>query len=319
MKDKSPALGVIVGRFHVHTLHDGHLDLIERVIAKHYRVLVVLGLAPVKNTIKNPLDFEARKQMILERFPSVTVLYQKDVASDAVWSKGLDELVSDMITEQGAVLYGSRDSFIEHYLGRFPTEILESVTFTSGTEVRKMISNYPRTSPDFRAGVIWSAFNRFPTSFQCVDIAIVDDERILLGKKKHEDGYRFVGGFVSPTDDSLEDAAQRECTEEVKGITFSSPFTYIGSFRIDDWRYRNENDKIMTALFMVNFKGGVPEAADDIEEVRWFNISDDIKMMPNHEVLLKKTRQFLGFNSIKNPPAAGPLIRHADPVQNDLH
>jgi bifunctional NMN adenylyltransferase/nudix hydrolase len=51
-------------------LHDAHKDLIETVCDKHDKVIIFLGLSPLMVTRENPLDFESRKQMILEQFPT---------------------------------------------------------------------------------------------------------------------------------------------------------------------------------------------------------------------------------------------------------
>ncbi len=90
-------VGVVVGRFQVPDLHAAHRALIQTVCDQHDKVLVVLGVSPLRATTQNPLDFEARKQMILAEFPHVTVLPVKDSASDHVWSRRLDEVVGDFL------------------------------------------------------------------------------------------------------------------------------------------------------------------------------------------------------------------------------
>lgn len=265
-------VGVIVGRFQVHQLHDGHLDLIEHVVKRHRRVVIFLGLSPVKGTRSNPLDFESRKQMILQRFRGVTVLYAKDQPDDRTWSQILDTMIEDTLRPgQKAVLYGGRDGFTSRYTGKFPTEVLEAKRIVSGSEIRKELASYPRDCPNFRAGAIWSAFNRYPTAFPTVDVAVVDGTKLLLGKKTEDSKLRFIGGFVSPEDLSLEDAALREVFEEAGGIEISE-LTYIGSARIDDWRYRSESDKIMTTLFKADFVFGRAVGGDDLAEVRWVEL-----------------------------------------------
>ena len=73
-------------------------------------------------TRNNPLDFEARKQMILTDYPDVVVLYIKDTHSDELWSKRLDSQIADVAgPTQTVTLYGSRESFIAHYHGRHDT------------------------------------------------------------------------------------------------------------------------------------------------------------------------------------------------------
>src|SRR5579859_5244904 len=91
-------VGVIVGRFQVHELHDAHKTLINEVLERHDKVIVFLGLSPLMNTQENPLDFQARKQMLLAEFPSLNILYIKDRNSDELWSKDLDAKISDLIT-----------------------------------------------------------------------------------------------------------------------------------------------------------------------------------------------------------------------------
>lgn len=241
-------------------------------MSKHRKVVIVLGIAPVATSINNPLDFEARKQMILAAYPSITVLYVKDVNDDARWSKRVDEIIGDVLSPtQTALLYGSRDSFIRHYSGRFDTVELPTEHHKSGTEIRAEIGREARDSADWRAGVIWASRNRYPVSYQTVDIAIFnpDYSQILLGKKKGAANWRLIGGFADPCSTSLEDDARRETMEEV-GVKLAS-LEYVRSFEVDDWRYRNEPDCIKTALFVGTTYDGNPVAGDDIETVCWFN------------------------------------------------
>jgi bifunctional NMN adenylyltransferase/nudix hydrolase len=271
----SADVGVIVGRFQVHELHDAHLDLIQSVCSEHEKVIIFLGLSPLMVTQNNPLDFESRKQMIFDKFPNVIVLYIKDSHSDTVWSADLDEKIKDILgPNQSVVLYGSRDSFISHYHGKYPTQELIQEVYISGTEIRKSISKKVKASPDFRAGVIWAAGNTYPTCYPTVDIAIFNDDytKLLLARKPKEDKYRFVGGFADPKSENYEADARREVAEET-GLEVSDP-KYIGSFSVNDWRYRHEVSKIKTLFFIVKMVFGRPQANDDICEVRWFNFDE---------------------------------------------
>ena len=252
MKEKTPKadVGVIVGRFQVPELHEAHLEVIQSVIERHSKVIIFLGLSPCKTTYNNPLDFEARKQLILQKFPDVNVLYIKDESSDEVWSRKLDSQIYDLIgANQTAILYGSRDSFIQYYSGKFKTVELEATRIVSGTELRKEASNKVKASPDFRAGVIWAVNNQFPSCYPTVDVAIIDPStfRVLLGRKPSEKLYRFIGGFASPQSNSYEDDAKREAQEET-GLGVDN-LVYVGSCLIDDWRYRKEIHKIKTMFF----------------------------------------------------------------------
>lgn len=268
----SADVGVIVGRFQVHELHTAHLDLIQSVCSEHEKVIIFLGLSPLMVTQNNPLDFESRKQMILDKFPNVIILYIKDCHSDEVWSNDLDEKIKDILgPNQSVVLYGSRDSFISHYHGKYPTQELMQEVYVSGSETRKSISKKVKNAPEFRAGVIWAAYNQYPKCYPTVDVAIFNEDytKLLLARKSKEDKYRFVGGFADPKSENYEVDAIREVAEET-GLEVDTP-KYIASFTIDDWRYRGEVDKIKTLFFMTKVIFGRPQANDDICEVRWFD------------------------------------------------
>jgi bifunctional NMN adenylyltransferase/nudix hydrolase len=134
---------------------------------------------------------------------------------------------------------------------------------------------------------------RYPTVFPTVDIVIQRDGKLLLGRKPHQQKFRFVGGFADPAlDNSYEDAAIRETKEETGLIV--SEVKYLVSARIDDPRYRGTEDCIITHLFLATEWSGEPKAADDIAELKWFaasEISEDTFVNEHHVLwkLWKKT------------------------------
>ncbi len=291
MKEVGPPVadvGVIVGRFQVHELHQAHKDLIKYVNGRHDRTLIFLGLSPCRVTMNNPLDFDARKQMLQDAFTEVGVYYIKDCADDRLWSKRLDSMIQDHAKPGASImLYGGRDAFIKHYEGKFSTIEMEQETYTSGTIIRKTISNTVPRTPDFRAGVIWASQNQWPKAIPTVDVAVWDEmgEKLLLARKPDETRYRFIGGFaMGPT---YEADARREVSEEAH-IEITDP-VYVGSHQVDDWRYRSEADKIMTILFEAKRFSGSPRPDDDIVELKWFQFDtlvDEI-IVPEHRPLLK--------------------------------
>lgn len=287
-------VGVIIGRFHVDELHVAHKDLIQSVYDTHEKVIIFLGLAYVRGTTNNPLDFESRKQMVLEDFPKAIVLYIKDQEDDKEWSKELDEKIRDVIgPTQTVTLYGSRNSFIDRYHGHFPTTELMQEVYISGSEIRKNIAKSVKNDRGFRRGAIWQAYNRYPTCYPTVDVAIFneDETKILLARKPKQALYRFVGGFADPKSESYEADARREVMEETK-LEITDPI-YIGSMIVDDWRYRGEVDRIKTLLFKCKMLFGRPEASDDICEVRWFDWAtlDPEMLRPEHRKLLMMLKQ----------------------------
>lgn len=283
-------VGIIVGRFQIHELHDAHKGLIEFVRARHDRVLIFLGLSPIIGTIANPLDFRARKQMLAEDFPDVEVFYVEDSKYDSDWSRKLDSQIKRLLTpHQTAILYGSRDSFIAHYSGSYKTVELESKTFVSGTEVRRKVSNGFKPTRDYRAGMIAAAYQRFPTAFQTVDIAVLNPEKkeILLVRKPEDRKWRFIGGFSDPKSNSLEEDAKREVAEET-GVEVAD-VKYVASTRIDDWRYRGTENCIKTAIFVATYVFGRPQGADDVAEAKWFPYAEarEENIEEGHHPILK--------------------------------
>jgi len=141
-----------------------------------------------------------------------------------------------------------------------------------------MFKNIKRTIIEKLGG---SADRIYPVSYQAVDIVVIRKEtnEILLGRKwanrkaripKAE--LRFLGGFVDPSDPSLEFAARRELREEAGvNLEVSDP-VYIGSFRVDDPRYKDKTDKIMSAVFLTQFVYGFAKGGDDIAETVWAKI-----------------------------------------------
>ena len=295
---KATDVGVIVGRFQVNELHEAHVDLITSVLNKHDRVLVFLGNSTIRNTLNNPLDYRARRTMIADKFPAVEIHYINDNPSDTAWTKNLDKLIGEqLLPMQTVTLYGSRDSFLKCYTGKYTTCELEATTFISGTEVRRRVcNNYPPTA-DYRAGMIAATAYRFPTAFQTVDIAVVNDRgELLLARKPDEKKWRFIGGFSDPASVSLEEDAKREVQEEA-GVEVGN-ITYLGSTLINDWRYRGEIDKIKTALFVAKYVFGKPEGADDVAEVKWVSINNLTKndIVETHHILIDMFNEKFGAN-----------------------
>lgn len=289
MKNKEQ-VGIIVGRFQTPALHEGHIELLNTVCAEHEKVIIFLGLSPVKGTLNNPLDYQMREQMIKEKFPNVIVQYIKDVMDDAVWTAKLDSQIEDLVTPKQKVrLYGSRDSFIAGYVGgKHPVSELKPTRIVSASEIREKAYVKAKNSEDFRSGVIWATGNKYPTVYTTVDIAIFDEDekRILLAKKPNEKKYRFVGGFANPDSPSFEADARREVSEETH-LEITEP-KYVGSFLIDDWRYKHEQDKIKTILFRAKKMFGKEEPDDDICELRWFDFEslETSELVYNHRILL---------------------------------
>jgi bifunctional NMN adenylyltransferase/nudix hydrolase len=298
-------IGVIVARFQVHKLHEGQISLIDKVIENHKKVVIFLGVPVIGNTKSNPLDYASREAMIKQSYPNVIVLPLKDQRSNEKWSRELDNQIQVPFGERSslsAVLYGSRDSFIPYYSGKYAVVELITDILYSGTEVRKQVSKEILSSEDFRAGVIHATYAARPVTYPTVDITVYNDKgQILLAKKPNEDFYRFIGGFVDRTDLTWEQAAKREFKEETGGNAEIDDIKYVCSGAVTDWRYGKTESGIMTTLFIGKFLWGRIEPSDDIASLHWVepkNINVDKDIMVEHRDLYANLCVYLSKNNI---------------------
>ena len=267
-------IGVIIARVQTPELHAGHLALFNHVTLKHSNVIVFLGVPRIQNTKKNPLDFATRKSMIQRRYPNSIILPLEDNRSDEKWSTNVDNNIRAIFPDKDVIIYGSRDSFIPHYHGKYNVEEFPIVGDHNATDIRTTAAEQVITSEDFRAGVIYGIAKQRPITYPTVDVVVVDGDKILLARKPAETLFRFVGGFVDRTDVNWEMAARRELYEETKLSALR--MEYVCSQAVEDWRYKGLDNGIMTTLFMTYAwdQMGRAEASDDIAEVKWFNVKD---------------------------------------------
>lgn len=284
-------VGVIVGRFQIDELHEGHEHLLHTVMGMFNKVIVFIGVAPVPNE-KNPLDFDSRRHLFGKWAHRLIILPIEDRESDVVWSADLDRAIESVIKPgQTVKLFGGRDSFIERYHGRFEVQkIQDHYHGPSSTDVRSLLRNRIKPCKNFRSGVIWGQTNRYPAPIPTVDVAVwrFDDgiHMLLLGQKKDSDEWRLIGGFASPGSHSYEDDARRELREEA-GFIEVSALRYVGSYKVDDWRYAGDANQIKTVLFECDHLHGVIRAGDDIASVGWFDIRNLPKIAPNHAKMIE--------------------------------
>ena len=291
MDIKTTQHGVIIGRFQTPELHSEHIKLINYVLDKHEKVILFLGISPTLANKKHPMDFITRKYMIEEqfKFSQLTIMPLSDNKSDEIWSKQLDSKIKEVFPLGSVTIYGSRDSFIPYYKGVNKTLELQPDVFVSATDIRELASKKVISSPEFRAGIIYSVYNQFPVVYSTVDIAIIKDDEILLGQKLGENEWRFIGGFVDNTDESDEAAAKREALEET-GLEVAD-LEYICSMPVNDWRYRRIKDRsIMTRFFKAKYIFGCPTPQDDINALKWFKLTPELEniLVEEHKKLLKK-------------------------------
>ncbi len=153
-------VGIIVGRFQCHKLTEGHKTLINRVLSENERVIFFVGVYPKKPDFRNPLPFSLRKSMILDFTADygVEIIPFYDVFNLPLWNSNLDKKIEELTSKDDeVVLYGSRDSFIFGYNGKYKTKEIEANGDCSVTELRNKVAltDFTNTDEKFRAGVIF--------------------------------------------------------------------------------------------------------------------------------------------------------------------
>ena len=296
------SVGVIVARFQVHELHEGHHYVIKQVTKNHKKTIIFLGVPKFVGTKKNPLDFDTRKKMVQTHYPDAVIVALPDNASNTRWAQELDKRIREVYAHGDVLLYGSRDSFIPYYInngGKFQTKELKQLGTFTGTDVRKMISEEVKNSVDFRSGVIYHAYNLFPRVIPTVDIAPLNEDstQVLLAKKYEEDKFRFIGGFVLPSDSSITTSLRRVYYKETGGNSEPNDFKFLDQVKIEDWRYRGEDDKVMTSFYTCKSAWGSITPSDDIMELKWVDI--DEKWMKDNMVEEHSTLIDILLNKLK--------------------
>lgn len=297
----SDKVGVIVGRFQFPSIDLNQNSIFKEVLKKKYNTnIVIIGVpAPaIRATKFNPLDFDSRATMINAAFPGMfKILYIKDQPNDIYWSEQLDSMIETVSGRRSADIYGT-NYLQSHYVGSHEIIVFENdQVFSQIKAAKEMAAKRVLSEEAWRAGCFWATCNRWDSALPTVDCLILDNANgteAWMAKKPMEQNFRFVGGFVNPHEDnSYEETAIREAKEET-GLTCEI-LKYIGSIKVDDWRYRQESDKIFTSLFAMVRKDGMPKAQDDISELKRVNIMSltDDDVVPEHVPLLHKVKEWI--------------------------
>lgn len=267
-----PGVGVVIGRFQVHRLHDGHRAIINEA-GKHQKLLIVVGVSAHLVTPSDPLDYPTRVQMLKEQYPLATIVPLGDQPTDRGWSHKLDELVSTAYPTDRATVYFGRGSSLKRYLGRHAPAEIEMVSPMSGTDVRAEVGKRIEDNEAWRAGVIYAAHNMWSRAVPVVDIAVTrpgpegEGPDVLLGQRQNEGGkWRFPGGHIDVMDSGALAAAKRELTEET-GLE-AADFEIIGNYKVTSWR-DTQGCAMFSTFFRAKYVHGAARASSDLDSLEW--------------------------------------------------
>lgn len=124
--------------------------------------MIVLG-SPKEGKLSphDPLPAEIREEMIRNWIDPERLIIKnlEDVGNVPVWNKILDRIIEETWPgqEENILLYGSRDSFLKGYSGKYQTRSVEAKVEISGSEIRERIrKGKPENNESFREGLIWA-------------------------------------------------------------------------------------------------------------------------------------------------------------------
>ena len=286
----SDVVGVVPVRFQVPSLHEGHRFVLDYVLERHAIVLIIIG-ASYTMTDRNPLSFEMRKMMVEQSYPRKFVIVSSDYSPSSYLkrSEGIDQSITRRFPNHRAIIYGSRDSFIHTYKGKFETHEVPTVFSGSATQVRERVGVI--NSPDFRSGIIYANLHRRFTVHPAVDVAILNRNStkvLLVGKADEEGRLRFPGVFFNgDTDQTYEGAAIRCLMKELPDLKTTKP-QLVGSMKIEDWRFRKTQDTVISLLMRARWVKGTPQIGSGVDSVEWVSRTQlEEKLIEAHRPLSK--------------------------------
>ncbi len=100
MQEKIHKHGLMVARFQ--PLHYGHIRIVNYMLAYCEQVTIIIGSIQESKTIKNPLSYEQRKELISNYFKAeveseiIKIAGQKDISDDDNWLNVILETTKDI-------------------------------------------------------------------------------------------------------------------------------------------------------------------------------------------------------------------------------
>ncbi len=116
------------------------------------------------------------------------------------------------------------------------------------------------------------------------DGAIIKNGKILLVKRKNEPfkgKWALPGGFVE-YGEKVEDAVIREVKEETGLVTKIKEF--VGIYSDPN---RDPRGHTVTIVFLLEIIDGKPNAADDADEVKFFNLNKLPDLSFDHDIIIE--------------------------------
>lgn len=251
MSGRAYDLAVVIGRFQ--PLHDGHLALLQRALARAPRCALVLGSAHQARTPRAPLDDEERLALLRQALPAaaqgrVQLLTLRDHADPATWTRRLQRAVERRCGPGRVLLVGHLADATGTYQREIPGWDFDEVAAAPAVDAAALaealytdaplpstglpactqafLAQWRATSPHRKALAeewrqlrayreAWSAAP-YPPVFVTVDAVVTCAHHVLLIRRAHAPGrglHAVPGGFIEQRETTWQ-SALRELAEE---------------------------------------------------------------------------------------------------------
>lgn len=135
-------IGIVIGRFQVPVLHEGHEALLDKVFNDNDRTVVFIGSVNVPRCSHNPLSYWQRLSLFEDHYAVDSIYPLPDMPKHDDWSANVDDVIKRLVCIDGfeeVTLYCGRDGFKKYYNGEFTVVEIEEVSAVSGTEMRRTL------------------------------------------------------------------------------------------------------------------------------------------------------------------------------------
>lgn len=221
-------IGIIIGRFQVPFLHEGHKLLIQTALDKSDKVIVLLGSANRAPSPRNPFNFTHRAETISKCFPNSVVCYPLNdyLYSDSQWMTDVALTISKVTKGTDRITLFGHFKEGNDYLTWFPqyknynvesdikidgTAIRNDNIYLLPNSVQQDIAAYDMEKEHFKDYKYPEALN-----ICCADTVLECAGHVLLIRRKYAPGkgsWALPGGHKNNNETFL-DAALRELEEE---------------------------------------------------------------------------------------------------------
>lgn len=319
-------VGILIARMQVPEPHEGHRFLINRILERCDKLIILLGSANRARSVRNPYTYTERADSVFKCFnhdSRITVVPINDyMYNDSMWINDVSTTIKEVVSSVSDVTLFGHFKPGNDYLKWFPGmkfENIESEIDISGTEMRKVYEHLLPCSVQDDIAYFKNEQEKFANypyaghlNILCGDCVVECLGYVLLIKRGRAPGqgnWALPGGHKA-SDESTLDTAIRELYEETNlRVPEKVLRGSIKSTRFFDDPGRSPGAPRSTlAVHIVippNLDGSMPRAngRDDAVDCRWVPIGEalnDYRLHDDHGDIIREMTGVVPLPAIYN-------------------